>query len=380
VNDKTVRRVIAFFLLIAAILVVVAVLAVRNISRTTATSDWVNHTHAVILESEELVSSLHAGNTALRTFLLTGGAGDQAAAREAFNGLSEHGEILRALTKDDATARTEVAEVIRLANERTTAADAVMARRGNAVETPAALIAADVGSATTADIQRRVGRLKEQQMALLADRDTASYLQAQTTRWTVWGGVALDVLLLIGAVWLIRDDLDARRQLVATLENANRDLDQKVTERTAELARANDELTAENLERQWANQALAHQRRYDQLIINSINDLVLVLTKVMNISRINPAVVQATGFEDLDLINKPFSSLVEFQPEKEGAGAGLVNPLTHALKVGREVRGRGLLRRKNGTSVPVHVTLSPLRDGDKVVGGVVVVEITQPPA
>lgn len=379
-NDKTIRRVIAFFLLIAAILVVVAALAVRNISRTTASSDWVNHTHAVILESEELVSSLYAGNTALRTFLLTGGAGDQAAAREAFNALSEHAEILRALTKDDPTARTEAGEIVRLVNERITAADAVTARRGNPGETPATLVAADVGSAATADIARRVTRLKEQQMALLADRDTASYLQAQTTRWTVWGGVALDVLLLMGAVWLIRDDLAARRQLVATLESANRDLDQKVRERTAELAKTNEDLVAENLERQWANQALEHQRRYDQLIINSINNLVLVLTKVMNISRINPAVVQATGFEGPDLINQPFASLVEFQADKADAGQALVNPLAHALKAGREVRGAGLLRRKNRTSVPVRLTLCPLRDGDKVVGGVVIIDVTNPTA
>ena len=60
------------------------------------------------LESEELVSSLHAGNAALRTYLLTGGAGDQAAAREAFNELGEHMEILRALTNDEPAARAKL--------------------------------------------------------------------------------------------------------------------------------------------------------------------------------------------------------------------------------------------------------------------------------
>jgi CHASE3 domain sensor protein len=378
VSDKTIRRIIAFFLVVAAVLVVVAILAGRNISRSTATSDWVNHTHAVILESQEMVSALNAGNVALRTYLLTGEVRDQAAAQQAFNETVEHAEILQALTKDDPAARVEVTELVRLSGERSTAAGELAARRVNGVETPSALVAADVSAGPTAEIQRRVERLKELQMALLAERDTASYLQAQTTRWTVWAGVFLDVLLLGGAVWLIRDDLDARRRLVATLEASNRDLDQKVKERTAELAATNDQLTAENLERQWANQALEHQRRYDQLIINSINDLVLVLTKVMNISRINPAVVQVTGFEGTDLINKPFATLVEFQPGIEAAAAGRVDPMAHALKTGREVRGPGVLRLKHGGKMPVRVTLCPMRDGDKVVGGVVILEANSP--
>jgi CHASE3 domain sensor protein len=378
VTDKTIRRIIAFFLVVAAVLVVVALLAGRNISRSTATSDWVNHTHAVILESQEMVSALNAGNAALRTYLLTGEVRDQAVAQQAFNEMVEHAEILQALTKDDPAARAEVTELVRLGGERSTVARELAARRVNGVETPSALVAADVSAGSTAEIQRRVERLKELQMALLAERDTASYLQAQMTRWTVWAGVFLDVLLLGGAVWLIRDDLDARRRLVATLEASNRDLDQKVKERTAELAATNDQLTAENLERQWANQALEHQRRYDQLIINSINDLVLVLTKVMNISRINPAVVQVTGFEGTDLINKPFAALVEFQPSIEAAAAGRVDPMAHALKTGREVRGPGVLRLKHGGKMPVRVTLCPMRDGDKVVGGVVILEANSP--
>jgi CHASE3 domain sensor protein len=378
VNDKTIRRIIAFFFVVAAILVVVAINAVRNINRSAATADWVNHTHAVILEAQEMVSALHAGNAALRTYLLTGEARDQAAARESFNLMSEHLEILRPLTNAEAAARTEVTELARLVATRAETATDLATRRAAGIEPPATLLAADVGTETTAEIQRRVARLKEQQMGLLADRDTASYLQAQTTRWTVWAGVILDVMLLAGAVWLIRDDLDARRKAVAVLESANRDLDQKVKERTAELVASNDQLQVENLERQWANQALEHQRRYDQLIINSINDLVLVLTKVMNISRINPAVTQVTGFDGPDLINKPFATLVEFEPGKAAAAAGRVDPMAHALKTGREIRGPGSLRLKNGSRVPIRVTLCPLRDGDKVVGGVVILEVTSP--
>jgi PAS domain S-box-containing protein len=369
VTDRFLRRVLAFFLVISVILTAVAVIAVRNIGRTMATSDWVNHTHAAILEAQSLHSSLHGGDAALRTYLLTGEPRDQAAAREAFAEMLEHLEVLRALLKDDAAARPEIAEIARLTTARSDFASTLMQRRGTPGETPATLVAADIGAATTAEISRRLERIKSQQMGLLAERDTASYLQAQTTRWTVWAGVFLDVLLLAGVAWVIRDDLDARRRVVTTLETANRDLDAKVRERTAELVAANDQLTIENLERRWANQALEHQHRYDELIINSVNNLVLVLTKVLNISRLNPAVLEQTGFTASELINKPFAALVELTDD---ARAGRI---AHALKTGHELRTTGRLQRKSSGTVPVKVAVYPLRDGDKVVGGVVTLEL-----
>ena len=62
--------------------------------------------------------------------------------------------------------------------------------------------------------------------------------------------------------------------------------------------------------RDWANQALEHQRRYDELIVNSIADLVFVFTKALNISRVNPAVVHFTGRQPKDLVNSPLSRTV----------------------------------------------------------------------
>jgi hypothetical protein len=47
--------------------------------------------------------------------------------------------------------------------------------------------------------------------------------------------VALDVLLLGGAGWLIWDDIAARRRVAETLKEANENLETRVRERTAEL-------------------------------------------------------------------------------------------------------------------------------------------------
>jgi sigma-B regulation protein RsbU (phosphoserine phosphatase) len=155
----------------------------------------------------------------------------------------------------------------------------------------------------------------------------------------------------------------------------NRLLEASVRERTAEVAAANVKLRAENLERRWANQALEHQRRYDQLIINSITDLVLVLTKARNISRVNPAVLRLTGRELTELIDTPLSRIVRLVEEPRAAGSRTVDPLVHALNEGRDLRDLpATIEDRHGRPVAVRFTLFPLRDRDKVVGGIVILQ------
>ncbi|MSU65701.1 MAG: PAS domain-containing protein [Opitutus sp.] len=379
-NDPTIRRVLIFFLFISAVLIGVAVAAVKNISRSVATSDWVNHTHAVILESEALRSSLQAGDGAMRTYVLTGEARDQAAARGAFADVAEHLEVAKALTRQEPAQSQQRAEIESLSSRRIAFGREVLAaRQDGGVDGARTLLIADAGGEAVREIMRKLDRLKSDEMALLAERDTASYLQAQTTRWVVWLGVALDVLLLGGAGWLIRDDLATRRRLAAALQETNEQLEIKVQARTAELAKANTELSSENLERQWANQALEHQLRYNELIINSITDLVFVVTKAMNVTRVNPAVILLTGLEAAKMINQPLSRVARLVGA--GGDAPMLDPIIQALKNGRDLRDQpALVEDVRGHLTPVRFTLFPLRDKDKVVGGVVTLQISPPAA
>jgi CHASE3 domain sensor protein len=380
VNDKTIRRILVFFLLITAILIVVAVQTARNISRSVASSDWVNHTHAVILEVEALRAALYVGDGAVHTYVLTGDTRDQAACSEALSNVAEHGEIALALTRNEPAQHERILQLEALVDQRAEFYQTVLAARqaGNA-EKVRTLLDADAGRTALRDIQRKIELLKNEELALLTERDTASYVQAQATRWTVWAGVTLDVLLLGGVAWLIRDDLAARRRVAAALQEDNARLEARVQERTAELASANARLSTENLERQWANQALEHQLHYHQLIVDSIDDLVFVLTKTLNISRVNPAVVHLTGLEPSALINQPLARVVRLRSAPPGADAPLLDPLAQALKDGHDLRDQpAIVEDKRGRQIPVRFTLFPLRDRDKVVGGIVTLQIVPP--
>lgn len=380
-KDKIIPRVLVLFGVVLAVLVFVAFAALRNINRATAGADWVNHTHAVIMEADALLSSFHAGDGALRTYLLTGDPRDLAATREAFGAMSEHFEVVKALAKDEAEHAPKFARLQALFTERMEFARQVIAARGrDDTATVRRLLAASAGSEATQEIVRLVEKLQLAEKELLTARDKAAYLQANTTRWTVYSGLLINFLLLGGAAWLIRDDIAARRRAATILAEANATLESKVQERTAELLASNAKLRAENQERQWGNHALEHQLRYNRLIINSITDLVVVLTKMCNVSRVNPAVLQWSGWSAAELINRPLLQLVRLQPPGGAGGPAAADPLGLALKAGRELHEfQAEITAKDGRVAPARLSMYPLRDRDKVVGAVVIIHILTNP-
>jgi PAS domain S-box-containing protein len=362
-KDNIEKWLVGIFVAILGVICLVAAVTVRNLQRSLASSDWVNHTHAVIMAADGIVSALHAGEAALRTYLFTGDARDQAAYRKAYSDLGEQLQLALALTRGEPAQRAQFRELEMLIAHRLDFAQAAaQARSREGLEAMARLLAADNAQSSGAEISRRVEKLKEEQRTLLEARDRASYLQAQTTRWTVLTGVVSNFLLLVFVGWLIRDDLAGRRRVAAALAQANAQLESKVSERTAQL--------------EQANQALEHQFRYNQLIINSITDMVFVISKALNITRINPAAVHESGLLAAALVGTPIGRVLAPVP---GAAGPPFSPeaILQSLREGREIHDRpAAMSRKDGQTVPVRCSLFPVRDQDKVVAGVVVARRT----
>ncbi len=381
-KDQTIPRVLALFALICVVLIAVAVYAVRNVNRAVAASDWVNATHATVNELSSLAASLQVGEGCVRLFAQSADPRDQAACRQAYADTADHLEVLKALTRSDEirharVLRLETQALARAGFARQVLKTKVAGQHGEVL----AMLATDTGTAELSDVLREIAKLKTEYLDQLAERDQAAYLQAQSTRWTVWTGVGLNFALLAGAGWIMFRDIRFRRQAAAALEQANAHLEVRVKVRTAELTVANDQLALENLERRWANQALEHQLRYDRLIIDSISDLVLVVTKVGNISRLNPAVSHVTGWDGPALINRPLAELVRPAPASDGRAPLVSDPIGRAMQDGRDLRDLpALLRDRQGGEHAVLFTLYPLRDANKVVGGVATLRPAAPAA
>ncbi len=171
-------------------------------------------------------------------------------------------------------------------------------------------------------------------------------------------------------------------------EIAKRNLDCKIPEvsRTDEIGyltrsfRAmRDALKAQHVERRWASQSLEHQLKYNNLIIDSIGELVFVLTKALSISRINPAVTRLAGYNLGDVLKAPLGKVVALDSTPdEGAGSS-VDAMLNAIKSGSSLLNRpAFVVAKNGARLKAMLTLVPLQDGAQIVGAVATLRIEGP--
>ena len=107
----------------------------------------------------------------------------------------------------------------------------------------------------------------------------------------------------------------------------------------------------------------------------------LVVTKAGNISRINPAVSHVTGWDSPALINRPLTELARPAPAPDGRAPLVADPIGRAMQDGRDLRDLPvLLRNRQGGEQAVLLTLFPVRDANKVVGGVITLRATAPVA
>jgi hypothetical protein len=187
--------------------------------------------------------------------------------------------------------------------------------------------------------------------------------------------VALDVLLLAGVAWPMRDDVLARRRAATLLAAANAQLEAKVRERTARTFRRERALDRGEVRAPLGPSSHgAPSCVYRQLIANSLSDLVLVVTKALNISRVERGRGAPHGQRarrpdrpppvELRAARRPASRRSTHRPGPAGGDATCATS-----------------RRGSSTSwgAPPRLTCTifPVRDGDKVVGGVVILEVGQ---
>lgn len=377
-KDKTLHAIYLLFLIMGAIIVGMAAFAIRAINRDAESSDWVNQTHAAIYELDAMLSNLQAGEGMMRTFALTGDARDFAECRSSYFAVLEHHAVAQALTRDNALMRSSLAQLEATVQARLAVADSIkeLADAGKSDEVKQAL-RRETGTTGVAEFDLVINRLRNRQFELLSERDRESYRRAQTTRFVVGLGVVTNLLLFGAVAWLIRDTLATRRQLTQTLERANAILEQKVQERTADLVSANRLLTRENRERKWTALSQDRQLRYNHAIVNTVSDPVFVLSKALNVTRLNPAVAHVTGLPEEEILGRPIAQFLRLAPEETGAPAS--DRLVRAVTEGRELTGYPAdLVDRSGNARPGVLSVVPLRDDNLVVGAVVVLRLESP--
>lgn len=375
--DKTFRAVVSVYAFIGLALIALVLVSLRSQGSASRSAEWIDHTRATLSELDALLASLQRAEGAVRSYLFTEGEADRAAYRDAFNNLGEKVELTRAFVSTDPSQVATYAKLEELLVARADFARALLAEKqsGDEASLKQRLLEDDTGNEMF-EIRRLAQQLRNHFTQLLAEHDRDVYEQDLHTRTLLLSVAALTFLALLGSGWFIRDDLKNRRQLANAAEQTQAELQTLVQERTQELETLNQRLKADSLEMRWRSEALDHQLRYSQRIIDSVSDLVFVVTKVGRISRVNPAVARLMGFDPAGLINRPIIEILHPTDTAEKPTQDRGDLISQAIRLGDELRDLAVeVTTKQQSTLSAKLRLSPLHDRDQIIGAVVTLRV-----
>jgi PAS domain S-box-containing protein len=113
-----------------------------------------------------------------------------------------------------------------------------------------------------------------------------------------------------------------------------------------------------------------HANPETDALFMSIGEGAIVTDTNARISRINQAALNILGFKEKELIGKWFPGVIIAEDAQGNQLANIERPMGQAFLTGKPVSGRTYYRRKDGSRVPVFLTVSPVMMGGKPVGAI----------
>ncbi|MEB3193175.1 MAG: PAS domain S-box protein [Snowella sp.] len=156
-------------------------------------------------------------------------------------------------------------------------------------------------------------------------------------------------------------------ELYEQLQHLNRELENRVQQRTAQLAQTNDSLRAEIIERQKTEAALRHTNQTLQSLISASPRAIFTLDLDDNVKMWNPAAERIFGWTELEVIDQPNPvisemSVQEYHDFKQSILQGITPP---SLELRRP--------KKNGDWIDIVFSAAPLQNPEENIVGLVVV-------
>lgn len=195
-----------------------------------------------------------------------------------------------------------------------------------------------------------------------------------------WPGLPLWIpvgnrVFTITVLWVLAWFAVKRRQAETELLGANERLEEKVAERTHELAEVNQALVSEITERMQAEQAFRLSQGRLAGILDIAEDAIIVIEEDRSIALFNQGAVKLFGYEPEEILGESIDRLL---PERHRTDAEHLSTFSDAAEPARRTAQHrdvvGL--KKDGTEFPAEASISKLTVGHKTTFTVILRDIT----
>ena len=318
---------IGFGLTLFALLLigVVAFLSIRDLVRN---SDRVAHTQEVMAHAAIVGSLLADAETGQRGYLITGDPIYLEPYTAAAGSLRIEVDSLALLTHDNAAQRSRTAHLRTLTDQRLAMlASGVTARRKGGSEEGREWLVQDKGRRVMDDARSVLQDIRDDEDVLLEKRDRAARDSAMTATMLIVFGSLAGIVAVAFASGMVRRDLRRRIEVETDLREARDELEERVRERTAELA----------------------------AVIDTSPLPIAALDPKGNVTLWNRAAEETFGWTRDEMLGKPYQPV---DAEDRKNSEDVIRKITAGVPVNAyETRAR----RKDGTVLDVAVYSAPLR-------------------
>ncbi|HVC65899.1 MAG TPA: CHASE3 domain-containing protein, partial [Candidatus Dormibacteraeota bacterium] len=334
----------AVALLVVALLID-AVLALHNIREVATSVQWVSHTHEVLGQVEQVLSTLKDAENGQRGYLLTGERPYLEPYEQALGRFPAQITRLRQLTIDNPPQTAHVLKLEQLAAERLAELRQGLERfqaetdKNRATQLSRQYLLRGEGKRLMDLVRDEVYGMQQLERALLTRREGASRANTRTALASTVVGLGLGLVLTTMVITLVARNLAARQ-------------------------RAADVLHAE--------------RERFRTTLTSIGDAVVVTDAQGRITLLNPVAQTLTGWS-AEALGQPLEAV--FHIVNETTRKTVENPVSKVIRLGAIVglANHTVLIAKDGTELAIDDSGAPIRDARGRIVGVVLVfrDITQ---
>jgi signal transduction histidine kinase len=221
------RKIMLAFGSAVAILLFVGTFSFRNIVRSTASDRWVQHTHGVLDQLQELRIAMETMSSGLRGFAVTGNESYLVPYQAALLSIERHTAAVRDLTADNPLQRPRILILERLTRERHESAEKLIAvRRTQGLQAVADAVNGAPRQRLTNDFQILVAEMQDEERQLLARRLADARQSAAQTKAILGFGTVLGLLITAAAGWSVLRDVMRRERAETELRAVNQELEE----------------------------------------------------------------------------------------------------------------------------------------------------------